>query len=328
MLRFFLRRVSFGVVVVLSGCFIIYCIMRLVPDTFIMAQAREMSTGPNTLSFEELYYNLLAHYGLDVGIFVGFWGWLTSALRGDFGWSWSWNVPVVDHFRVGIPYSMAINILSFIITVPVWIILGIKAATNQNMKKDYAISAIALMGISLPIFFTANLIRWVFAVNLGWFNLYGIVGRYFPQLSPFRQFLDMAYHLVLPMVAIFIASIGGGMRFMRTMMLDVLRSDYVRTARAKGLSEKKVINSHAFRNTMVPMVTMFSGFIPGLFSGNLMIERIFSIPGVGNSFFVSIQDGDIPFVMFFNFFMLTLTQVSLILADLMYAVVDPRVRAN
>jgi len=328
MLRFFARRLSFAVVVVFSGCFIIYCIMRLVPMSFIELQARNIATGPDALPFDELLANLTSHYGMDINIFVGFTRWVISAFQGDFGFSWSWNMPVVEHFRQVIPYTLVLNIIATLITVVVWVPLGIIAAVKQNTKKDYTITAIALMGISLPAFFTANLLRWLFSVNLGWFNLYGIVGRMHHEMGPFRQLLDIGYHLVLPLLTIFIVSIGGGVRFMRTIMLDVINADYIRTARAKGLSEKKVINSHAFRNTMIPMITFFSGFIPGLFGGSMVIESVFGIPGIGLAFFTSLSDGDIPYIMFYNAFMLILTQASLIIADLLYAAVDPRVRAN
>jgi len=184
------------------------------------------------------------------------------------------------------------------------------------------------MGISLPTFFLATILKYVFSIKLGWFDLYGLTGRYFSTMTPWQQFWDMAYHMVLPVVTLTMLSIGGLMRYTRTNMLEVLNSDYIRTARAKGLPEKTVINKHAFRNTLIPLVSYMSFLLPSMFSGALITETLFQIPGIGYISYQAMVRGDIPFAMFYTTFLLLLTQVSLILADIMYAVVDPRVRVN
>ena len=155
------------------------------------------------------------------------------------------------------------------------------AATKQYSKLDYGITAGALIGISLPAFFFATLLKLVFSVKLGWFDLYGLVGRNYAQLDSWGKFLDMAHHLVLPIATLVIVSVGSLMRYTRTNMLEVLNADYIRTARAKGLSEHTVIYKHAFRNTLIPLVTIIGGSLPGLFSGALITETLFSIPGIG-----------------------------------------------
>jgi peptide/nickel transport system permease protein len=168
----------------------------------------------------------------------------------------------------------------------------------------------------------------VFSIKLGWFDLYGLTGRYFSTMTPWQQFWDMAYHMVLPVVTLTMLSIGGLMRYTRTNMLEVLNSDYIRTARAKGLPEKTVINKHAFRNTLIPLVSYMSFLLPSMFSGALITETLYQIPGIGYISYQAMVRGDIPFAMFYTTFILILTQISLILADIMYAVVDPRVRVN
>ena len=140
------------------------------------------------------------------------------------------------------------------------------------------------------------------------------------------QFLDKANHLVLPIATLVIVSIGGYMRYTRTNMLEVLNADYIRTARAKGLSEKKVIYHHAFRNTLIPLVTIIGGSLPGLFSGALITETLYSIPGIGYISYQSMVGGDIPFSMFYLVFMAVLTLLGNLISDILYAVVDPRVR--
>ena len=211
-----------------------------------------------------------------------------------------------------------------IIAIP----LGIVAATKQYSRTDYTISVLALAGISLPTFFFASLLKLFFSVKMGWFDLFGLVGRNYEQLSSWGQFLDKANHLVLPILTLVVISIGSLMRYTRTNMLEVLNADYIRTARAKGLSEKVVINKHAFRNTLIPLVSYMSYLLPSMFGGAMITEELFQIPGIGRISYQAMTIGDIPFTMFYTLFLTVLTQVSLILADIMYAVVDPRVRVN
>ena len=184
------------------------------------------------------------------------------------------------------------------------------------------------MGISLPTFFLATILKYVFSIKLGWFDLYGLTGRFHSTMTPWQQVWDMAYHMVLPIVTLTMLSIGGLMRYTRTNMLEVLNSDYIRTARAKGLPEKAVVNKHAFRNTLIPLVSYMSYLLPSMFGGALITETLFQIPGIGYISFQAITRGDIPFAMFYTTFLILLTQVSLLVADIMYAVVDPRVRVN
>ena len=185
---------------------------------------------------------------------------------------------------------------------------------------------LALAGISLPTFFFASLLKLVFSVRLGWFDLYGLTGRSHQQLSAFGKLLDMGHHLVLPIVTLVVISVGSLMRYTRTNMLEVLNADFIRTARAKGLSERKVIYHHAFRNTLIPLVTIIGGSLPGLFSGALITETLFSIPGIGYISYQSMVGGDIPFSMFYLVFMAVLTLLGNLISDILYAVVDPRVR--
>ena len=147
-------------------------------------------------------------------------------------------------------------------------------------------------------------------------------------MDTWGKVLDVGKHMIMPIVVLAMLSVGGLMRYTRTNMLEVLNADYIRTARAKGLSEKAVINHHAFRNTMIPLITAFSGLLPAFFGGQMIIESIFKIPGIGGVAYNAVQQGDIPFAMFYTTFIIVLTQVSHILADIMYAVVDPRVRIN
>lgn len=328
MYKFFIRRIAFGIVVIFFGAFITYAVMRMIPTSFIEAMARRLSQQPNSKPFQEWLDLLNAQYGLDMNIVSGFFHWGKSAIRGDFGESWLYTINVVDKFKSVIWYSIIIQIFCLIAELVIAIPLGITAARKQYSLTDYSVTIFALMGISLPSFFFASLMRYFFAVKLHWFDLYGVVGRNHMLLDFWGQVGDTAWHLVLPIATLMMMSIGGLMRYTRTNMLEVLNADYIRTARAKGLSERRVINSHAFRNTLIPLVSYFSYLLPSMFGGAMITEQIFVIPGIGYTAFSALVAGDIPFTMFYMTFLIVLTQVSLIIADVMYAVVDPRVRIN
>ena len=328
MRKYILKRILLSIVILFFVAFIIYALMRALPTSYVETVARQRSMQPGSKSFEEWMAQLSAAYNMDKGLVPGFFGWLGSMLRGDFGDSWRWTVPVVKKFHDTVWLSFAMGAVSFVIELLVAIPLGIIAATKQYSKTDYAISIVALAGISLPTFFFASLMKLVFAVKLGWFDLYGLVGRNFNQLSSWGQFLDKAEHLVMPIIVLVVVSMGALMRYTRTNMLEVLNSDYIRTARAKGLSERKVIYHHAFRNTLIPIVTIVGASLPGLFAGALITEQLFSIPGIGYASYQSMVSGDIPFSMFYLMFMAVLTLLGNLLADILYVVVDPRVRIS
>lgn len=326
MVKYIIKRLLLAALILVLVAFIIYVMMRCLPTSYVQSMAQQRATAPGSKSYEEWLEQLNAQYGLDKGIIPGFISWCASAIRGQFGDSWKFTVPVTEKFAEVIGVSVVMAGISFILELLIAIPLGIVAAIKQYSKTDYAITTVALVGISLPTFFFASLLKLAFAVKLGWFDLTGLVGRNYAQLSAMGKFADMAHHLVLPIVTLVIVSVGSLMRYTRTNMLEVLNADYIRTARAKGLSESRVIYHHAFRNTMIPLVTIIGGSLPGLFSGALITETLFSIPGIGYTSYQAMVAGDIPFSMFYMCFLAVLTLICNLLTDIMYAVVDPRVR--
>jgi peptide/nickel transport system permease protein len=329
MKNFIIRRLLLAIFIAFFGAMVIYTTVRSLPASYVEQIARQRASNPlSTKSYQEWLAELSAVYGLDKGIIPGYFGWLGNALRGDFGESWHYGIPVTEKFNQVVWYSFIINIITFGVQLVISIPLGILAARKQYSRTDYAITIFALAGISLPTFFLATILKYVFAIRLGWFDLYGLTGRFFTSMTPFQQVVDIAYHMVLPVITLMMLSIGGLMRYTRTNMLEVLNSDYIRTARAKGLSEKVVINKHAFRNTLIPLVSYMSYLIPSMFGGAQITETLYQIPGIGYISYTAMIRGDIPFAMFYTTFLIVLTQVSLIIADIMYAVVDPRVRVN
>ena len=324
--KYIIKRILLSIVILFFVALIIYTLMRCLPTSYIEAMARQKSMQPGSKSFEEWMDQLTKMYNMDKGIIPGYFAWLGSLFRGEFGDSWKWTVPVVEKFNDTVWVSFVMGAISFVLELLIAIPLGIIAATKQYSKTDYTISIIALAGISLPTLFFASLLKLLFSVKLGWFDLYGLVGRSYEYLTPMGQFWDKAAHLVMPVTTLTVLSIGGLMRYTRTNMLEVLNADYIRTARAKGLSEHKVIYTHAFRNTLIPLVTIIGGSLPGLFSGALITETLFGIPGIGYASYHSMISGDIPFSMFYLVFLAVLTLAGNLISDILYAVVDPRVR--
>ena len=326
MRKYVVKRILLSVVILLCVTFIIYGLLRCLPSSYVENMAMQLSSKPGAKSYDEWLTQLNASYGLDKGIVPGFFTWLGDAVQGKFGDSWKYTVPVTQKFSETIWLSFVMGLISFVLELVIAIPLGIIAATKQYSRADYAITTFSLIGISLPTFFFATLLKLFFSVKLGWFDLYGLVGRNYAQLSTWGQFWDKANHLVLPIVTLVIVSVGSLMRYTRTNMLEVLNADYIRTARAKGLSERKVIYHHAFRNTLIPLVTIIGGSLPGLFSGALITETLFMIPGIGYTSYQAMVSGDIPFSMFYMTFLAILTLAGNLLSDILYAVVDPRVR--
>ena len=329
MFKYTVKRLLYSAIILFFVMFIIYALMYNMPMSFVETKARELASRPGaTKSYAEWLADLNAQYGMDRGVVGGYFIWIGNAVRGNWGDSWAWTIPVTQVFKNTVWYSFALSMVSYVFEILIAIPLGIIAATRQYSKTDYVISVIALAGISLPTFFFASLLKLVFSIKLGWFDLYGLVGRNYDHLSAMGQLLDKGNHLIMPIITLVVVSMGSLMRYTRTNMLEVLNADYIRTARAKGLSENRVIFHHAFRNTLIPIVTIIGGSLPGLFSGALITETLFGIPGIGYASYHSMVSGDIPFSMFFLVFTAILTLLGNLIADILYAVVDPRVRIS
>ena len=328
MRKYIVKRLLLSLVILFFVALIIYTIMRCIPTSYVERIARERASLPGSKSYTEWLAQLNSVYSLNTGILEGFFKWLGTVVQGNFGDSWYYNVPVTQKFSEVIWYSFALGAVSFFLEIIIAIPLGILSARKQYSRTDYAITVVALIGISLPTFFFATILKLVFSIKLGWFDLYGMVGRYHFQLDAWGRFFDIANHYVLPVANLVIISIGALMRYTRTNMLEVLNSDYIRTARAKGLSENRVVNYHAFRNTLIPIVTIIGGTLPSLFSGALITETLFGISGIGKTSYDAMVGGDIPFSMFYMIFLASLTLLGTLIADILYAVVDPRVRVS
>ena len=332
MLKYILKRLGISVVILLGVSLIIYTLVRLMPADYIdLKYSSQLLQGSIT---EEDIQRFKALYGIGVnsfgGIIGGYFKWLGNLLTGNLGESFKYEKPVAtvisENMWISFAIALIATVLQFLIAIP----LGISSATHQYSVRDYTVTVFTMIGISLPTYFFAAIVVKIFSVELGLLPASGLIYASKDYAANFGgallKFGDILQHLVLPILVSVLLSIGGLMRYTRTNTLEVLSADYIRTARAKGLSEKKVVYKHAFRNTLIPLATLLAGILPSLFGGMLITEQVFGIDGIGNLAYKALREGDIPFIMGYNMFLAVLTVIGTLFSDIMYSIVDPRVK--
>ena len=317
-----------AILILLGVSVIIYFLVRLMPVNYVEDKISAINQGGAMIdeSAREAMYEV---YGLTdnsiLGILKGYFNWLKSLLTFDLGISFKYAVPVADvifeHMGISFAIALIATVFEFLIAIP----LGITAATHQYSFRDYVVTVLVMIGISLPSFFFGQMLKNLLAFKLGWFPSSKLIDAT-ASYTGMSLLLDYAKHCFIPILTIVILSIGARMRMTRTNMLEVMNSDYIRTARAKGLEERVVVNKHAFRNTLIPMVTSLAGLLPSLFSGAIITEQVFDLDGIGKIALDAMNSGDIPFIMGYNMFLALLSVIGVLLADLMYGIVDPRVK--
>lgn len=327
MFKYILKRIGISILILLGVSLILYTLLRCMPTDFVKQRIIALNANSQDGVSEEFIQQMYKTYGLDGTILQGYFNWLGNVCRLDFGKSFTNQrevlTEVFDPDKLGTSFLIAAvaTVFEFLIAIP----LGITAATHQYSIRDYVVTVLVLIGVSLPSFFFGQMLKDIFANKLGWLPPSG-TGDKTQTLVGLAAVNDYIRHMILPILTVVILSIGSRMRMTRTNMLEVLNSDYIRTARAKGLKEGTVIYKHAFRNTMIPLVTSLAGLIPSLFSGAMITETVFDLPGIGKYALDAMTTGNIPVIMTYNMFLAFLSVVGVLLADLMYAVVDPRVK--
>lgn len=328
MRNFIIKRLLLSVLILFCVTFIIYVLLRCLPASYVENMAMRLSTAPGSKPYEEWVAQLNAQYALDLDIIPGYFVQLKNMLTGNFGDSWRFTVPVIQKFSEVIWISVIMGGIALILELLIAIPLGIMAATKQYSRADYAITAGALVGISLPTFFFATILKLIFAVKLKWFDVSGLMGRNYAQLDQLGKMLDMAHHLVLPIVTLTIVSVGSLMRYTRTNMLEVLNADYIRTARAKGCSEKRVIWKHALKNASLPIITLLLSGLATTLGGSVVVEQIFTIPGVGMYLLSAVNEKNVPVVMTCALLLSFIFMLAMVLLDICYALIDPKIGAR
>ncbi|MBU4377279.1 MAG: ABC transporter permease [Candidatus Omnitrophica bacterium] len=276
-------------------------------------------SGSARAQFRELY-------NLDKPVLVQFGLWLKRVVKLDFGNSFIDDVPVIKKIGERLPATLLLGIISILVIYIIAIPLGVSSAVRANSFYDKIVTVAVFIGYATPAFWFALLLIMLFGIHLGWFPISGMRPWYVEYYSFFGALKDLLWRLVLPVAATSLVSLAGISRYMRSSMLEALGQDYVRTARAKGLKESRVVYKHALRNALLPIVTIASMILPALIGGSFIIETIFAWPGMGRMGYEAIMNYDYPVVMGVGVIATFLTLLGLILADIMYAWVDPRIR--
>ena len=319
MARYIARRLIQTIPIIIGISIISFLIVYLSPgDPFDRFRSNKVSP--------EVIENLRRVYGLDQPLPVQFVKWFTSF------WSFPWNptawgysitdgLPVRDKIFGRIPSTLQLMGVSLFFTVVIAIPIGILGAIRQYSWSDKIITIAATIGYALPTFWLGLILKQIFAVQLDIFPLFG---KY--SFGKEGDVLDLAWHLVLPVATLTVVGVAGWSRYMRASMLEVLRADYIRTAKAKGLAESRVIFKHALRNALIPIVTLLGLTVPALLTGAAITEAVFTWPGLGGLGVNSVIERDYPVVLAFVMMGGFMVIIGNLLADVLYAVVDPRIK--
>ncbi|MBU3127954.1 ABC transporter permease [Clostridium tagluense] len=320
MSRYFLRRILTMIPVFIGLSIIIFTLINIAPgDPYTNIVEGQISISA---SDKEAALKAMGQYD---PIYIKYTKWMGKVLIGDMGTSIRYNEPVTDIIKRRIANTFLLAIITLILTTLIAVPLGIASAVNQDSIKDRMLTILAFIGISVPGFFIALVIIKVFAMDLGWLPICGI-SNIGDDLSGFDKFIDIVKHMILPVISMTVIEVASLMRYTRSSMLDVLSQSYIRTARAKGLRERIVVYKHAFRNALIPIVTLLSISLGYIFSGTILIETIFVWPGMGTLFYQSISNRDYPLVMGCAMMLSTCILIANLFSDVVYCIVDPRIR--
>lgn len=313
MLNYLIRRLLLVIPILWGISLISFAIMYVAPG-----QPAVMNLDP-TISVEARARQIEA-LGLNEPPHVQYVRWVGNVVRGDFGLSFSRRVPVSDMIRERLPNTLLLMIASAVLAILIAIPMGVLSARKQYTALDYSVTLGAFLGLATPNFWLGLMLIMVFSVQLGWTPVGGVA-----TLGADFSILDRLHHLILPAAVLATADMAGLMRYTRSSMLEVLQQDYIRTARAKGLPERRVIYTHGLRNGLIPIITIFGLMLPTFVGGAVIVESLFSWPGIGKLFIDSVFERDYPVIMAITMFGAVLTVLGNLIADIMYAVLDPRI---
>ncbi|MBU4343701.1 MAG: ABC transporter permease [Candidatus Omnitrophica bacterium] len=321
MLKYVFRRLI-GLIPFLLGITIItFAVIHLAPG-----KPTDMETQFNPKVSMEARERMMTLYGLDKPLHIQYADWLGRLLRLDFGISFVDSRPVITKILERIPVTLGINLASIILILLIGIPIGVSSAVREGSFYDRSMTVFVFVGFAIPTFWLSLILMDLVGVRWGILPVSGIKSLEFEKFGFFEKILDIARHLVLPVFVSAFGGLAGISRYMRSNMTNVLRQDYIRTARAKGLREKDVIYKHGFKNALLPVVTILGLSVPGLIGGSVIFESIFSIPGMGRLFYESVMTRDYPVIMGVLVIGASLTLLGNLLADISYAAVDPRIK--
>ena len=323
MFGYALRRLILAIPLLIGITFVSFLVIHLAPGEPVENQAGETSTQSDA----KLRERLREIYGLDKPLYVQYWNWVSRLARLDFGRSFSPDArPVLQKIGERLPITLLLNIVELMIIVTLAIPIGVLSATRQYSTFDKITTVFVFVGFATPDFWLALMLMILFGVQLGWLPISGLRSPTWEYLAFWKQQWDFVAHLALPILVATFGGLAGFSRYMRQSMLEVVRQDYIQSARAKGLPESVVIGKHALRNALLPIVTVLGLSLPGLIGGSVIVESIFAIPGMGQLMVQAVFERDYPVIMGNLVIVATLTLVANLIADLTYSLVDPRIR--
>lgn len=337
MLKYILKRLGYILVVAFLLSFLLYMIYNCIDVDYAQLRLADQQIQLQKEGrWDEVYGNLRKKMGLDEPLVIRYLYWMGLAkldgvynglLQGNFGYSYVHKTEAISLLKEPLQNTVFINIFATILALGITIPLGIFCAVKKGSKRDTAIQVGSIIGYSIPTFIIAIVFIWFFAVILGWFPVQGMSTPN-ANYTGFRLFLDKLYYMALPLIIMTFCSLGGMTRYVRSSMIEALSMDCIRTARAKGLREKSVIYSHAWRNALIPIVTLVIGWFLGIFSGSLIIEQMFGLNGLGKLYVDALNGKDYQVAMALQMFYVILGLAGNLIIDIAYGLVDPRVRVN
>jgi peptide/nickel transport system permease protein len=324
MLRYIAKRLLFMIPLLFGITVVCFSVMHLAPGS-----PTDLQTQMNPRASVEMKERLRAMYDLDKPLPEQYIRWVAKLALLDLGVSFSTDRrPVADKILERLPITILLNVLSMLLILVVAIPLGVLSAVRQDSLFDRVAGVFVFIGFAVPTFWLALLLMILFGVHLGWLPISGIRSLNAEYLRPGMALWDLIKHLILPVLLAAFGGLAGLSRYMRANMLEVIRQDYILTARAKGLSERVVIYRHALRNALLPVITILGLSVPGLIGGSVIFETIFAIPGMGQLFYMAVMARDYPVVMGILFIGAVLTLLGNLIADVSYALADPRIRVS
>ncbi|MFQ9509910.1 MAG: ABC transporter permease [Lachnospiraceae bacterium] len=327
MFKYVCKRIVYMIFVFVIMSFIMFFLYNLIPGDPARAEVEPMKNKLKPQEYEILYQQARDRLGLDDPLIVRYGRWFGNLLTGDLGDSSQYKAPVTQIMVSPMKTTIFINIFSIALALGITIPLGIVCAVRRKSTLDNVVQVGTIVGYSLPVFIIGLVSIFVFAVKLRWFPVSGMSTPNFKGTA-IEVFLDKMKYLALPLFVMTIGSLGGMTRYVRAAMIEALRMDYVRTARAKGLREKVVIYSHAWRNALLPVITLIIGWFISIFSGSMIIENMFAINGMGKLYYTALMNQDYNVALAMQMFYMVLALLGNLIIDLSYGLVDPRVRVN
>lgn len=329
MKAYLIRRLLLVIPTLIGITMILFCVIQLAPGSPVLLRLQKMQGAMGSESVpQEIIEQTQKLYGLDKPLPVQYALWVKRLATLDFGTSYKDRRPVLDKIAEALPITLQLNLISIFLVYVVSVPIGVYSATRPRSAPDAVITFFLFVLYSLPTFWVAMLLIYFLGggQHLNWFPIYGINSLGADQMPWSQWLLDRLWHMVLPVFCLTYAGLASISRFARAGLIDVVRQDYIRTARAYGFSERVVILKYALRNSLIPIITLIGTLLPSLLGGSVIIEQIFSIPGMGRLAFEAMLSRDYPVVMGILTTSALLTLVGLIISDILYAIVDPRIR--